>query len=95
MSTEQQMKTSQQVRESYRKLPFQAFWTWLTGKELVGRKPMWRSTSIEALTWSLIWLFGGIFGSIYILQNDANPLLLIATTIFSVAEILGHPYFVD
>jgi hypothetical protein len=85
MSTEQQMKTSQQVRESYRKLPFQAFWTWLTGKELVGRKPMWRSTSIEALTWSLIWLFGGFFGSIYILQNDVNPLLLIATTIFSVS----------
>jgi|GEM_PF-5833333 len=49
MSTEQQIKTSQQVRESYRKLPFQAFWIWLTGKELVGRKPMWRSTSIEAV----------------------------------------------
>ena len=49
------------IRKSYQILPFQGVWSWLTGKELPDRKPLWQSTSTELTAWSLIWTAAGIF----------------------------------
>lgn len=78
-------KSSELIRESYRNLPFQGLWTWLTGKELKGRKPLWNTTTTETLLWPTLWLISGILGSIYILNNKLAPYLLVLTTILTVS----------
>lgn len=34
---------STEIRKSYEILPLQGIWSWLTGKEQLGRKPLWES----------------------------------------------------
>ncbi|WP_454874215.1 hypothetical protein [Paraburkholderia xenovorans] len=60
-------KDSCAIRDSYRILPLQGVWTWLTGKEINGRSPLWRSSSLEMLFWSLLWCAGGTTLSSYAL----------------------------
>ena len=52
------------VRDTYRHLPFQPFWTWLTGKSLVHhkpRKPKETLLSSFQLILQLLWSWGLIF----------------------------------
>lgn len=51
---------STSIRNTYNALPFQGVWTWLTGKEIAGRKTLWRSSSTEMICWALGWVFGGL-----------------------------------
>ena len=85
MNAQQELTQSAQIRASYKALPFQGIWTWLTGKDLPNRKPLWKSSSIESLFWSLTWLLGGITASLYIIENQLNYFYLIISTIFSVS----------
>lgn len=97
MSTKDLLEESARIRESYAALPFQAFWTWLTGKELRGRRPQWSSSPLECLIWSCVWLLGGCTASIIILLNEQNRFWLIPSVIFTaggaryiVATIIHH-----
>ncbi|MFJ2541122.1 fatty acid desaturase [Pseudomonas sp. NPDC087614] len=47
------------IRNTYSVLPFQGIWTWLTGREMAGRKTLWRSNSTEMICWALSWVVGG------------------------------------
>jgi hypothetical protein len=51
---------SKEIRDSYKILPFQGIWTWLTGKELDNRKPLWNTKSLETLVWSITWVLLGV-----------------------------------
>jgi hypothetical protein len=51
---------STEIRRSYEILPFQGVWTWLTGKELPERKPLWQSNSTEMVLWALSWVAIGV-----------------------------------
>jgi hypothetical protein len=51
---------STEIRRSYEILPLQGVWTWLTGKELPERKPLWQSSSTEMVMWALSWVAVGI-----------------------------------
>lgn len=97
MNTKDLLDESLRIRESYAQLPFQGFWTWLTGKELRGRKALWQSSPLECLAWSCLWLIGGIATSLFILLNDYSRLWLIPSVIFTaggaryiVATIIHH-----
>ena len=48
------------IRQSYEILPFQGVWSWLTGKELLNRKPLWQSHSTELILWSVTWVIAGL-----------------------------------
>lgn len=50
---------AENLRDTYLILPFQGIWTWLTGKELEGRQPLWHSHSLEMVCWSLAWVLVG------------------------------------
>lgn len=52
---------STEIRRSYEILPLQGVWTWLTGKELPDRIPLWQSNSTERVFWSLSWV---VFGTV-------------------------------
>ncbi|WFQ79543.1 hypothetical protein PXH59_18630 [Xenorhabdus sp. SF857] len=67
-------KESTVIRDTYRILPFQGIWTWLTGKDIPDRKPLWRSNSIEMIFWSISWVIIGIL-LIYWALNGQMALL--------------------
>jgi len=58
------------VRATYQKLPFQFFWTWLTGKALPNdKKPLKASETLlttKQMISQLLWSWGVIFTSIYV-----------------------------
>ncbi len=69
---------STEIRRSYEILPFQGVWTWLTGKELPERKPLWRNSSTEMVMWSLSWVALGVALttlSVMHVQNTAGQIL--------------------
>ncbi len=69
---------SKKIRDSYEGLPFQGFWTWLTGKELQEREPFWHTRPHETILWSILWLVGGIvLINFSVLSNKINYLFLI------------------
>jgi hypothetical protein len=59
---------STDIRKSYEILPLQGVWSWLTGKEILGRKPLWESNSSELIFWSVLWIFIGVW-----LTSSAEP----------------------
>jgi fatty acid desaturase len=65
MASREQLEKSAMIRDSYRKLPFQRFWTWLTGKEIPDSKAKTVSP-IESTAWALIQFAGGITLSVTI-----------------------------
>lgn len=97
MNKQDLMEESNAIRKSYSQLPFQGVWTWLTGKELDGRQPIWQSTTTECVIWACLWFFGGCALSIGICLSDANLLWLIPSVILTaggaryiVATIIHH-----
>ncbi|MFM1664292.1 hypothetical protein [Aeromonas salmonicida] len=52
---------STEIRNSYEILPLQGIWSWLTGKEQLGRKTPWESNSSELIVWSLLWVVIGLW----------------------------------
>ncbi|MEX0446332.1 fatty acid desaturase [Xenorhabdus sp. SGI246] len=52
-------KESTAIRNTYKILPFQGVWSWLTGKDIPGRKALWKSSSIEMICWSISWIVVG------------------------------------
>ncbi|MFK0311803.1 fatty acid desaturase [Pseudomonas sp. NPDC090233] len=97
MNNKDLLDESVRIRESYSALPLQAFWTWLTGKELRGRQPRWSTSPVECLIWSCIWLLGGFAASLLVVLEDYHPLWLIPSVIFTaggaryiVATIIHH-----
>ncbi len=86
-------KESKRIRESYKILPFQGIWTWITGKELYGRTQLWKTTSVEVLIWSLIWTIMGIFLTNYSI-NNIYSINYIALVIGSILSASGARYIV-
>ncbi|MEE4680325.1 fatty acid desaturase [Pseudomonas alliivorans] len=91
------MEESGAIRNSYAALPFQGVWTWLTGKELEGRKPLWSSTPTECVIWACLWFFGGCALSISLCMADMSLIGLIPSIILTaggaryiVATIIHH-----
>lgn len=66
---------STEIRQSYEILPLQGVWTWLTGKELPERKPLWQSNSTERVFWSLSWVIIGIALTTLSVMHIQNPTL--------------------
>lgn len=92
---------SVQMRDAYRILPFQGVWTWLTGKEIDGRPPLWQSHSVEMICWSLSWMIVGSimtslawFGSLSLLVKSVIYMTGILFTAsgarYIVATIIHH-----
>ncbi|MEW5559204.1 hypothetical protein AB1287_02900 [Enterobacter asburiae] len=80
---------STEIRRSYEILPLQGVWTWLTGKELPERKPLWQSSSTEMVMWSLSWVALGValttLSAMHI-QNTAGQILCwLVGALFSVS----------
>lgn len=69
-------KSSSLIRKSYEILPFQGIWTWLTGKEIHGRKQLWNSNSSEAIFWATLWTVGGSILSYYAFLNFQDHSLI-------------------
>lgn len=97
VSLKDRIKKSEEIRESYMRLPAQGFWTWLTGKEIKGRKVRWSLSPIQCTVFSVCIYIGGMVASAQILLNNINSLLLIFSiiaTVFSaryiVATIIHH-----
>lgn len=57
------------IRDSYKILPLQGVWTWLTGKEIYGRKTLWNSSSIECVFWAISWVIIGLFLTYHSFEN--------------------------
>ncbi len=86
MNNIQNLKTSQRIRESYAGLPFQSFWSWLTGKELSGRVEIKNNSRFGALLSSTALFFGGVYlSSLVVKSNDISNWFLIFTSMISVA----------
>lgn len=85
MDNLENIKKSHEIRESYSSLPFQGFWSWLTGKELLGRVTSISHTPVTALFWSTLWFIGGIASSISVIESSVSNWFLLITTLFSVA----------
>ncbi|MGE6177995.1 hypothetical protein [Aeromonas salmonicida] len=80
---------STEIRKSYEILPLQGIWSWLTGKEQLGRKPLWESNSSELIVWSLLWVVIGLWltslAVFYAQSLSAYIVLYIAGALFSTA----------
>jgi fatty acid desaturase len=85
LSWREHVENSASIRDSYRRLPFQALWTWLTGKELTDGRSTRRINPVEPLAWSCIWLFGGICASILIMLWNFSYAWLIPSITMTVA----------
>ncbi|MEQ2025188.1 hypothetical protein ABLB84_05240 [Xenorhabdus szentirmaii] len=71
-------KESMTIRDTYRILPFQGVWTWLTGKDIPDRKPLWKSNSIEMIFWSISWM---IIGTLFIYWAVTSQISLFSSII--------------
>jgi hypothetical protein len=80
-----QLEISAEIRASYQRLPFQRFWTWLTGKALPSELPTRLIRPVEPVIWSLIWFLGGMFSSVLALSNKVSIFWLSLGIIFTVA----------
>lgn len=88
------------IRDSYRILPLQGIWTWITGKEVYGRKTLWKSSSLECVLWSISWVILGLVLTYYSyekLHEIKYLLLYLVGVLFSasgaryiVATIIHH-----
>lgn len=85
MDSRIQLEMSALIRESYTRLPFQKFWTWLTGKERAISPSSRRINPIEPVFWSLTLLVSGILGSVLILFCHLNLLWLPMTFLLTVS----------
>ncbi|WP_124383922.1 fatty acid desaturase [Ralstonia sp. SET104] len=85
MQQRRQLEISTEIRASYQRLPFQRFWTWLTGKALPGESPARLVHPVEPVIWSLIWFLGGVLASIFVLLSKASVLWLLLSMVFTVA----------
>lgn len=88
---------SKQIRKSYERLPFQGFWTWLTGKEIQGRDIKRNVSAIECTAWSTLIYLAGIAASITIVIAELSPLWLILSILatisaarYIVATVIHH-----
>jgi len=96
MILREQLERSAAIRQSYTRLPFQGFWTWLTGKELHGRVS--RSISpLESAAWAIALFLGGMAASVAISLSSASAFwLLISMTLtvsgarYIVATVIHH-----
>ncbi len=78
---------STEIRRSYERLPFQGVWTWLTGKEILNRDQLWRSSSAEMVLWSLAWVAIGVFLTAFSLRGSLN--VAVAVALYSVGVIFS------
>lgn len=78
---------STEIRKSYERLPLQGVWTWLTGKEILNRDQLWRSTSVEMVLWSLAWVAIGVFLTAFSLRGSLN--IAVAIALYSVGVIFS------
>lgn len=85
MPLRRQLEISADIRASYRRLPFQWFWTWLTCKALPGELQVRRIHPLEPVAWSLIWFLGGLSASVVVLLNGASVFWLLPSMVFTVA----------
>ena len=76
---------SQRIRLSYRRLPCQAFWTWLTGKEDHGRKIGRTASPVECAAWAITWYLGGMVASMAIILGGASLFWLIPSMVATVS----------
>lgn len=84
MSTREILKDSAAIRATYERLPFQGFWTWLTGKEIPGR-PARAVSPLECTIWSIAQFLGGIALSVVLLACHAGWLGLVVSITLTVA----------
>ncbi|WP_340622317.1 fatty acid desaturase [Xenorhabdus siamensis] len=68
-------KESTAIRNTYKILPFQGVWSWLTGKDIPGRKALWKSNSIEMICWSISWIVVGTLLIYLSLNNNMSSLI--------------------
>ncbi|OTA18257.1 hypothetical protein Xvie_00075 [Xenorhabdus vietnamensis] len=80
-------KESTEIRDTYRILPFQGIWTWLTGKDIINRKPLWKSNSIEMIFWSISWVVVGT--SFIYLALTSQMSLLSAIITYSIGVLFS------
>ncbi|WP_323856009.1 hypothetical protein [Xenorhabdus koppenhoeferi] len=78
-------KESTDIRNTYRILPFQGAWTWLTGKDIPDRKPLWKSSSIEMIFWSLSWI---VVGTLLIHWSLTSEMSLLFTIVIYAIGVL-------
>ncbi|MBD2822544.1 hypothetical protein ID852_18045 [Xenorhabdus sp. 42] len=80
-------KESTTIRDTYRILPFQGVWTWLTGKDIPDRKPLWKSNSIEMIFWSISWM---IIGTLFIYWAVTSQIsLFFSIIIYSIGVLFA------
>lgn len=83
------------IRQSYDILPFQGIWTWLTGKELPERKPLWQSSSTEMVFWSLSWVVTGLtLTTLAVMHIQHTALQVICWLIGALFSTSGARYIV-
>ena len=76
---------SQRIRQSYRRLPCQAFWTWLTGKEDHGRTIGRTASPVECAAWAAAAYMGGMIASMAIVLGGASLFWLVPSMVVTVS----------
>ncbi|WP_200560355.1 hypothetical protein [Erwinia sp. S43] len=78
---------STEIRESYEILPLQGVWTWLTGKEILNRDQLWRSSSAEMVAWSLVWVAVGVLLTVLAVYYSEN--IVVSVTAYVIGVIFS------
>lgn len=82
MTLREQLEQSAAIRQSYTRLPFQGFWTWLTGKELRNRAARVISP-IESIFWAISLYLGGMAASVGVFRYGASRAWLLVSVILT------------
>ncbi|MGV4935335.1 hypothetical protein ACVCGZ_05900 [Serratia nematodiphila] len=75
---------STEIRESYEILPLQGVWTWLTGKEILDRDHLWRSSSAEMVAWSLVWVVVGVLLTVLAVYYSESTVISVTAYVIGV-----------
>lgn len=73
------------IRNTYSRLPLQGFWTWLTGKEIYGRKQGRVLTAVECSLLSTTVFLGGLAASVLMIDSGTQIILIAATILATVS----------
>ncbi|MGJ0636750.1 fatty acid desaturase [Xenorhabdus bovienii] len=83
------------IRNTYKILPFQGLWSWLTGKDIPNRKSLWKSSSIEMICWSISWVVVGTLVIYFALNSELTlPVKIIIYLIGVLFSTSGARYIV-
>lgn len=85
MNTWENQAESVRIRDTYRRLPFQGFWTWLTGKEIAGRQQGRVLTAVECTVLSTFVYLGSMVFTVWMVVADTPVVLIVASMLATVS----------